>query len=297
MAKENRHILLWTVLVLLILAVAGGVAYLCWDKSTTDDKNEAENGMWLKIRAFEGEMQLDSLEKAISDYQWFFPHGRHAGEVRSMKERIEKERADWVQARYSDSVDEVADFIRNHSNSFFRHEADRLLDSLSFVEARVEDTFEAYENYLDSYSDGMYSKEARTRMDAIDSGVVTDNESINAGQVINDHFVALAQEDEETLKSTVADVVTSYIGKVNATHSDVVQYMQSIHADGTRKVSFKLQNLVVSKEVTDHRPEYTVSLLLNEYITQNGHTDDLSFACLAKINHKGKITTLILSQR
>lgn len=297
MAKENRHILLWIMLVTLILAVSGVVVYLCWNKSTTDEKNEAENGLWLKIRAFEGEMQLDSLEKAISDYQWFFPHGRHAGEVRDMKERIGKERTDWVQARYSDSIEEVEDFIRNHSNSFFRHEAERILDSLSFVEARSEDTFEAYENYLSSYSDGLYSKDARMRMDVIDSGVVTDNESVNAGQVINDHFIALAMEDSEKLKSTVADLVVSYIGKVNATPADVVQYMQSIHSDKSRKVSFQIQNVVVSKEVNNHKPEYTVSFLLDEYIKQNGHTDDLCFVCMAKINHEGKITSLILSQR
>ncbi len=297
MAKKNRHVLLWVVLVALILAVAGTVAYLCWDKSTTDEKNEAENALWLKIRTFEGEMRLDSLEKAISDYQWFFPHGRHSGEVRDMKDRIGKERADWVQTRYSDSIEEVADFIRNHSNSFFRHEADCLLDSLSFVEAQVEDTYAAYENYLSSYSDGMYSKEARKRMQVIDSGVVTDNESVNAGNVINDHFVALATEDEEKLRSTVADVVVSYIGKVNATPADVVQYMQGIHSDKERKVSFQIQNMIVSKNVTDHKPEYTVSFLLDEYIRQAGHTDDLSFVCMAKINHEGKITSLILSRR
>ncbi len=297
MAKENRNVLLWTVLVALILAVAGVVTYLCWNKSTTDEKNEAENGLWLKIRTFEGEMRLDSLEKAISDYQWYFPHGRHAGEVRDMKERIGKERADWIQARYSDSIEEVADFIRNHSNSFFRHDADRLLDSLSFVEARMEDTYEAYETYLSSYSDGIYSKEARKRMDVIDSGVVTDNESVNAGNVINDHFVALATEDSEKLKSTVADVVTSYIGKVNATPADVDQYMRSIHSDKSRKVTFQIQNMVVSKQVAGHKPEYTVSFLLDEYIEQGSHTDDLCFMCMAKINHEGKITSLILSRR
>lgn len=297
MAKEKRNVVLWIILVALILAVAGVVTYFCWHESTTEEKNEAENSLWLKIRSFEGEMQLDSLEKAISDYQWFFPHGRHANEVRSMKDRIDKERTAWIGVRYSDSIEAVEDFIRQHSNSFFRHEADRMLDSLSFVEARVEDTYDSYENYLSSYSDGLFAKEARKRMKDIDNGEVTDTESVNAAEVINEHFIALATEDTEKLKSTVADLVSTYIGKTAATPADVVEYMQSIHSDKNRKVSFSIQNTVVSKEVTNHKPEYTVIFLLDEFIKQNGHTDDISFMCNAKINHEGKITSLILSRR
>lgn len=245
---------------------------------------------------FEGEMQLDSLENAISDYQWFFPHGKHANDVRDIKEKIETERKDWISAKYSGSIDQIEDFIRNHSNSFFRHDADRALDSLYFIDAQSDDTYASYENYLNSYSDGMYAEKAKERMAEIDNGTVTNSETVNASQVINEHFIALANNDSEKLKETIADAISTYMGKSNARPADVEQYMQSIHSDKNRTVSFELQNIIVTKEVNEHKPTYNVQFLLYETIATGNHTDKISFIGLSHINDAGKIISLILSR-
>ncbi len=296
MAKENKHIVLWIILIVLILALAGTCAYLYWNNSSENEKKSEENSLWLKIRMFEGEMQLDSLEAAISDYQWFFPHGKHANDVRDIKDKIEIERKDWISARYSDSIDQIEDFIREHSNSFFRHDADRALDSLYFVDAQAEDTYSSYENYLNSYSDGMYAKEAKERMEQIDNGTVTNSETVNASQVITEHFTALANNDNESLRETLADVISTYMGRSNASPADVEQYMQSIHSDKNRTVSFELQNIIVTKEVNEHKPTYNVQFLLYETVVTGGHTDKLSFVGLSRINDAGKIISMILSR-
>lgn len=295
--KPNRHITLWMILILLILAVAGMVAYIYWDKTEEIDQAAAEKQAWLNIQQFESNMQLDSLESAISYYQWNFVNGQHADQVRILKEKIEAEKKDWAAVRYTDAVEEMEDFIRNHSNSFFRNEANRKLDSLTYLEAADEDTYQAYEQYLDSYSDGMYAQVAKQRMERIDDGSVSDHEVTDVGLVINNHFVALAKQNKELLKSTVADVVTSYMGKSDVTPADVEKYMFSIHSDNSRDISFQIRNLIINKEVENHIPTYSGHFVLTEIVHQGEKTIQHTFAGMAKINSEGLITSLVLSQQ
>lgn len=295
--KPNRHITLWMILIFLILAVAGMVAYIYWDKTEEVDQAAAEKQAWLNIQQFESNMQLDSLESAISYYQWNFVNGQHADQVRMLKEKIEAEKKDWAAVRYTDAVEDMEDFIRNHSNSFFRNEANRKLDSLTYLEAADEDTYQAYEQYLDSYSDGMYAQEAKQRMDRIDNGAVSEHEVTDAGLVINNHFVALAKQNKELLKSTVADVVTSYMGKSDLTPADIEKYMYSIHSDSSRDISFQIRNLIINKEVENHTPTYSGHFVLTEIVHQGEQTIQHTFAGMAKINSEGRITSLVLSQQ
>ena len=295
--KPNRHITLWMILILLILAVAGMVAYIYWDKTEEIDQAAAEKQAWLNIQQFESNMQLDSLESAISYYQWNFVNGQHADQVRILKEKIEAEKKDWAAVRYTDAVEEMEDFIRDHSNSFFRNEANRKLDSLTYLEAADEDTYQAYEQYLDSYSDGMYAQVAKQRMERIDDGSVSDHEVTDVGLVINNHFVALAKQNKELLKSTVADVVTSYMGKSDVTPADVEKYMFSIHSDNSRDISFQIRNLIINKEVENHIPTYSGHFILTEIVHQGEKTIQHTFAGMAKINSEGLITSLVLSQQ
>ncbi len=293
----NKHTILWFIIVVLILTLAGLGGYIYWDKTKQLNKNGAENTAWMRIQKFEGELQLDSLEAAISYYQWNFVHGEHADQVRILKDQIEIEKKDWASARYSDSVEEIEDFIRRHSNSFFRNEANNKLDSLSYVDAEDVDTYSSYQNYLDSFNDGIYAKKAREKMKKLDKGMVTESETEVTGEVINKHFVALATNNSKMLKSTVADVVTSYIGKCNLSPEDVDKYMQNIHAIEGRKISFSIQNLIVNKDVNEHIPTYIAHFFMQEFIKYGGKTDRMNFVGMAKINNNNRITSLILSEQ
>ena len=295
--KKNRHITLWVILILLLAAVIGAVAYIYHDKTEQATQEDAEKTAWLQIQKWEGTMQLDSLEKAIARYQDTFIHGAHADMVEAIRQKIESERKDWSMARMSDSVEDIEDFIRNHSDSFFRNEANRKLDSLTFLDAADDNTYQAYEQYLASYSDGMYASEAKKRMESIDNGELSENEVTDAGQVINNHFIALAKENKELLKSTVADVVTSYMGKSNVTPADIEKYMFSIHSDSSRDISFQIRNLIINKEVENHTPTYSGHFVLTEIIHQDEKTFQHTFAGMATINSEGRLTSLILSQQ
>ena len=295
--KQNRHIILWVIITILLLAVAGSVGYIYLNKTEQADEADAEKTAWMKIQKWEGEMQLDSLQAAIKMYQTTFVHGRHADMVEELRLRIESEITDWNTALYAESVEEMEDFIRNHSDSYYRHEANRKIDSLSFVEASYEDTYDAYVKYLDSFSEGIYAAQAKKRMEDLDNGTLSDKENDYVVQVIERHFTALAANDAQTLATTVAPVLTSYIGQSGAGKADVEKYMQRIHADDNRSINFYIKNTIITKEVNAHKPTYIAHFTLNEQISQSGQTNTMNFTALARLNDELQITSLMLSQQ
>lgn len=124
---------------------------------------------------------------------------------------------------------------------------------------------------------------------------VTDHEEANAGEVLNNHFVALAKGDREMLRNTVDDVVTSYIGMSNATPADIEKYMQSLHANGSSELSYMIRHLIVNKDVDGGF--YTVNFSLTQIIRQGEKTIEHTFTGRSEINRESKITALILSQQ
>ncbi len=294
--KKNRHITLWVILMLLLIAIAGSVAYIYHSKSKQIDEEDAEKTAWLKIQKWEGMMRLDSLETAIAQYQDTFIHGLHADLVESIRQKIATEHQDWSAARMSGSIEAIEDFVRNHSDSYYRNEANRKIDSLSYIEATDEDTYDAYERYLDSFGDGMYAKEAQKRMDTLDAGTISDKETEHVAQTLERHFNALATSDRQTLDETTAPILTTYIGLTAASRADVEVYMKNMHTDENRTIAFQIKNLIVTKEVTEHIPAYEAQFILEEQVTNNGTTDNINFVGNAKINNDLQITALILSR-
>ena len=295
--KTNHHITLWVILIVLLLAAGGFAAYVYFSKSSQISADQAEKVAWMRIKQFEDEMQLDSLEAAISYYQWNFANGSHADAVRMLKDKIESEKRDWSHARYSDSVETIEDFIRDHSDSFFRVQADRMVDSLSFVEAADIDTYESYRHYLDSFSNGLFAQQAKDRIKDLEGGTVTSNETGDIAATINQHFIALANNNSEQLMHTVADRLTTYLGKTEITRADVLKYMEQMHAIEGRHIEFFLRNLIVTKEVNDHTPTFIATFIANEEVTTDGKTGQMIFAGRATLDSQGKITGLILSQQ
>ena len=294
--KKNRHITLWVILILLLITIAGSVAYIYHDKSQQINEEDAEKAAWLKIQKWEGMMQLDSLENAIAQYQDTFIHGRHADMVESIRQKIENERKDWQTARMSDSVEAIEDFVRNHSDSYYRNEANRKIDSLSYIEATDEDTYDAYERYLDSFGDGIYAKDAQKRMDTLDGGTISDKETEHATLTLQRHFNALATSDRETLVETTAPVLETYIGMTAAGRADVEVYMKNMHTDENRTITFVIKNIIVTKKVSEHVPTYEAQFTLDEQVAKGSNTETLNFVGNARINSEQQITSLILSR-
>ena len=295
--KKNHHVGCWVVL-LLLLAVVGGIGFYQYKiYSEEREYEQGEQEAWLNIERFDREDMLDSLLRAVKHYQRHYPDGRHAEQVLNVRMRVDSEQRDWKQVLQDLSIDNLEEFIRQHSDGYFRKYASSMIDSLLYLEAKEEDTYKAYHSYVAGNEDGKYVRQAIKRMKQLAAGSVGKGEAIAAENTVRQHFDALAAADNQMLLATLAPDVSSYIGKPDATHADIVRYMASIHEDANREISFSVSDMSTSKQTTDGNIEFKVSFSFDELIRIDGEETTRSFTGIAHLNSDMLITALTFKVR
>lgn len=292
--KSSIHAGCWIVLILLVsISVAIGY-YFYKENSDRNNYELREQKAWMMIEKYDSQEGINMLRKAINRYLRHFPKGRHAEQVKNIKLRVDSERRDWKSTLKHLSVESLEEFVRRHSDGYYRNDASRMIDSLLFVEAKAEDTFQAYQNYLQLYENGRYADDARMRMDELDGGIVSATEENEVQTVVMAHFDALADDDADALLSTIAGTMDSYIGRTHVNKDAVVKYMRSIHEDEGKSVVFTVDDMKVTKSAVDHIPVFTAEFLLFETITKGESNVQKSFMATAVLDDKYMITSLKL---
>lgn len=295
--KKNHHVGCWVVL-LLLLAVVGGIGFYQYKiYSEEREYEQGEQEAWLNIERFDRDDMLDSLLRAVKHYQRHYPDGRHAEQVINIRMRVDSEQRDWKQVVQNLSIDNLEDFIRQHSDGYFRKYASSMIDSLLFLEAKDEDTYKAYRSYVAGNEEGRYVRQAVKRMKQLAAGSVGKGEAIAAEGTVRQHFEALATANNQLLLATLAQDVNSYIGKPNATHTDIVRYMASMHEDVNREIEFTFSDMNTSKQIDDDRISFTVSFSFDELIRLDGDETTRSFTGIAHLNSDMLITSLAFKTR
>lgn len=292
--KRGHHAGCWIVLILLI-SIVGGIVYYLYKVHSDNSKYEArEQRAWMMIEKYDSQDGIDSLRKAIYLYMKRFPNGRHATQVMNIKIRVDSERRDWKAALKHLTVESLEEFVRRHSDGYYRNDASRMIDSLLFVEAKAEDTFQSYLNYLQLYEDGRYADKARERMEELDAGEVSPTELDAVTDLIMTHFDALADNDDSALRSTVADRLDSYLGRENAAAEDVKEYMHSIHSSGDRSIVFTYEDMRVTKSTVSHVPTFTAEFILFETVTRGESNEQKRFLATAVLDDQYVLKALTL---
>lgn len=290
--KKNHHIGCWFVLIVL-LAVIAGVGTYCYNiYKEKRDFDAGEQRAWLAIERYDGKDQLDSLVASLHRYQKHYPNGRHADQVLNICLRVDSERRDWKQVRHNVTLENLEEFIRQHSDGYYRDEASRMIDSLLYLEAKTADTYKAYRNYIQTYENGIYAARAKARMMELLKGCVGRGEAIEVENTLNQHFRALAENDREMLLSTVSRALGTYVGKTDATRADIVKYMLSIHETAGRQVAFELSNLSIAKLVDEHTLHYNVAFSFDESVFVDGEETMRSFNATAILDFNYLICSL-----
>lgn len=289
---KNHHVGCWLILFFLIIIIGGSIYYLYNNYSKNKEYDNSEKKAWMEIERFDSEENLDSLEKYINNYQHHFPEGRHAEQVMNLKQRVDSERRDWKSLQQNISVEALEDFVREHSDGYFRNIASRMIDSLLYAEAVKEDTYQAYQNYLDSYIDGRFTDKAEARMLALRNGEIGKGEQTKIENTLNTHFDALAQNDKSHLLSTLSNQLESYLGKNDVTHTDVVKYMMSIHEDLNRTISFSFDDVNIKKETIDEQQQFTANFTLKETIEIGDKTEEKQFKTIVLLDDRYRIVSL-----
>lgn len=300
------------IVAVVILLLAGVAAWFLFFRGGSDDD---ERRAYDNIMRYENAHQLDSLGEALNDYfDTYNADAFHYSQLKDLHDRFFTERADWQAAEGLMSLDAFRHFLDVHPDGFYRSRANQKLDSLCYLEARHANTREAYEHYLDQFAQGKYAAEARKQMTDLDNVDLTIEEKASVRETLNTHFDALADNDKGSISATLAEEISSYIGKSNPELEDIYAYMTNMHVAG-RTIIFNVKNMDIKKINAAGRNIYNVQFALEEEIFTGKHhsgldteagdpseadkptaSDVKQFKGTAVLNEAMKITSLVLRQ-
>ncbi|MBR4591549.1 MAG: hypothetical protein IKO36_12965, partial [Bacteroidaceae bacterium] len=291
-APKNHHVGCWIVLLILIIIIGGCIYYLYHNYSKEYEYDNSEKQAWMNIEKFDSEENFDSLVKYLDRYQLDFPNGRHSEQVMAFKTRVDSELSDWKKVQQNISVESLEDFVREHSDGYFRNVASRMIDSLLYAEAAEIDSYQSYQNYLDTYIDGRFADKAEARINSLKKGEIGKGEQKAIEKTLNSHFESLALNDQSRIMSTLSPQLDTYIGKKDASRMDVAMYMQSIHKDPKRSITFSIEDVNITKSLVDDEQQFDADFVLNEKIESDTQTEDKKFHSKVRLDGKYKIISM-----
>ena len=223
---------------------------------------------------------------------------QHAYEnaMRSELASLKKMDAEWANALMSGSRAELEKYVMRHPNSVHNIEAKLQIDSLDWVAACQADTPEAYQSYIDAHYDGAHYDEARRAYDHLDAQQVKAEDKELISTLFSNYFRALSERDEGLLTATLANVLTSFLHKQQATKTDVMQYMHKLYEEDVAKINYTLNNdwKINKKAEEDGQYSYNVDFSVDQKIDRSDASKErfCTFKVQAKISPEGKISEL-----
>ena len=97
----------------------------------------------------------------------------------------------------------------------------------------------------------------------LNANTVTPEDKILVGTVFDGLFQSLNNRDENGLMNSFSPLIAKFLGKANATRSDVVTFMHKIYKSDVASMNWmSLEDYAITKkEVGDQQYEYTVVLV------------------------------------
>lgn len=285
----------WLKLALVAVILIVGIIYLCL--CLTRGTELPETAAWARVGQFQASNDVDSIEKALDDYLWTYSDGRYAEDARTLRNRLRSEREEWEKVMNSDfTLERVDEYIYAHPDGFFHYQALMALDSLTFLKACEDNTESAIMGYLDQYPDGRFVERARQQLKNVGKQEVSQAEKTAAADMISKHFAAM-QDNSQTIVTTIADNLSSYIGKPTPTVEDVLAYMAHFHKGSDTKL-LEASNYEVEKMMSIDGPMYSVQFKLKETINaeDTAKVEVKHLTGIATLDVNMLITSLVLKR-
>jgi len=166
----------------------------------------------------------------------------HIDEINSRIESIRQSDKDWANALISNSKSALKGYLDAHPNSGHELEANHKIDSIDWAAAVAANSIESYQKYLDEHAEGEHADDADDKLQTIQNAQLSQDDVEEVKGVFNQYFNSLSNRDETGLISTVAGLLDSFLGKSNATKSDVISFIRKIYKPGIVGMSWKLND-------------------------------------------------------
>ena len=220
----------------------------------------------------------------------------HRDKISQQLAQLKQSELDWTNTMVSGSKTALADYLSKYPNSTHKAEAERKIDSLDWLVAKKANTAEAYNLYVTEHPNGVYIDEANNSLNVAKTKNITPKEKEMLALVFRSVFRSINDRDDEGLTSNFSDFISSFLGKSNASKSDVIAFLNKIYKDDITAMEWRANNdmKITKREIGIDEYEYSVDFSAKQKIEREDEDKETeaNYRIKAKVNPDGKITEL-----
>ena len=283
---QNKNILTIALISVVALLFIGLGAYFFFGSSGNKEQQAYEYALNSNDPAV--------LESYLNNYRDADP--MHRDKISQQLAQLKQSELDWTNTMVSGSKTALADFLSKYPNSTHKAEAERKIDSLDWLVAKKANTAEAYNLYVTEHPNGVYIDEANNSLNVAKTKNITPKEKEMLALVFRSVFRSINDRDDEGPTSNFSDFLSSFLGKSNASKSDVIAFLNKIYKDDITAMEWRANNdmKITKREIGIDEYEYSVDFSAKQKIEREDEDQETeaNYRIKAKVNPDGKITEL-----
>lgn len=283
---QNKNILTIALISVVALLFIGLGAYFFFGSSGNKEQQAYEYALNSNDPAV--------LESYLNNYRDADP--MHRDKISQQLAQLKQSELDWTNTMVSGSKTALADYLSKYPNSTHKAEAERKIDSLDWLVAKKANTAEAYNLYVTEHPNGVYIDEANNNLNVAKTKNITPKEKEMLALVFRSVFRSINDRDDEGLTSNFSDFLSSFLGKSNASKSDVIAFLNKIYKDDITAMEWRANNdmKITKREIGIDEYEYSVDFSAKQKIEREDEDQETeaNYRIKAKVNPDGKITEL-----
>ena len=295
-AARRRKTIIGTVAAIVILALLAAGGYL-YNKHA---QAQEELALWQRI---EQSATMTDIDQYLAD----FPEGEHAAQVQELKTKVQEIADQWALIENSNDALTLQEFIDKYPEGVYHDKAAETLDKVLWQKAVVEDAPAAYNQYLKQCPQGVHVAEAQKwlQQHAQQQAELQEKMKLSPGEInlvssrVSSFFYSMASGYGENMTELIASPMASFLGKKNATASDVIAYMRRVHSGDVYGVDITMGNVNVKKSlISNGDPVYTATFGFDQRLRREDATQETfaHYNGTATVNDRGLITSIGLNK-
>ncbi len=281
-SHNNRIIVLSAFAIVLAIIVAAAI--LTHSKTNTDREEDA----YIHAMSSSDPEELQNYLDAFTDA----PEA-HRDSIEAHLMILNQMDKDWTNIMISDSRSAIEEFIRTHPESPHKAEAIHKLDSIDWASAMGQNTVEAYQDYMEEHPNGEHTSDADAKMKSLNAQTVQPEEKDMTINVLQGFIQCIENKDVSSLPTIVNPLLTSFLGKANASRSDVATFIKKIYKSDIVAMRWNIlpDYTIDKKEVGEDKYEYDIVASAIQTIERTDETtEEVKYRIKSKINYNGLIS-------
>lgn len=272
----------------IIACLLSAVLYYYYHTAKTEKEQEA----------YAYAMQSDDplvLQSYLDTYKGF--DEAHLDSVRNRMTMLQQTDQEWQNVLVSNSKSALQQYLDSHPGTPHEETIRHKIDSIDWTAAMRLNSLDGYQDYLESHPNGEHFDEASDNIKQLKADIVQPEEETMVKTQMKRFFQAVNNKKGDQLSNTVSGVLTSFLGKSDATADDVLAFMDKQWAkDGLKNLNWYLKDdfTIQKKEIGDNKYDYTVTFTAirkTSFDDASKNAED-TYRITAHVNPDGEISAM-----